>query len=230
MPQPMKINTFSRYYNSLKEFPHSYTYTEYTPPLFIQRNRQSKKPNEKTTEENKLRSLRRARSKLFDLVEAQTSPHLPIFITLTFHNPTNNYEISFRRLRLFLKNLRKHHTPLYIFIPELHQSGNYHFHGILWDSYKPLNHWKQLYPYGDINLQLLTDINSISAYLTKYLTKSTFDHIPDRKPFYIPSRNLNRPQVIYNTNFTINQSMIQYTSISQSKKIYKICKSKPKHS
>ena len=78
-------------------------------------------------------SRNRAKNMIYDYARTNDFEY---FVTMTF-NPDKvdsfNYVACSQKLSDWLKNLRRRVAPdiRYLFVPELHKSGRYHFHGIL---------------------------------------------------------------------------------------------------
>lgn len=214
--------TYKTIHNSITDLGAVIRVITYTPPLYINTNERfiTEKKEDEIKETNKERSHRRAKSKLFDLAEINSyySQDKPVFVTYTFAKQTNDYNHAIAHVRRSNRRLNKINAK-YIFIPELHQSGNIHFHAIVWTKFLTINQWKNIWPYGSVDIQLMDNIRSTSAYITKYLTKETIDFIPKHKPMYLRSRNLIIPETVYNLTCPIEEKHILYSSISENKKI-----------
>ena len=82
------------------------------------------------------RSARRARNRLYDL--AWCNPELRWFVTLTLSADIvgDRYDISAQcgRLRRWLDNQVRRRGLAYIVVPELHQDGAIHWHGLINDA------------------------------------------------------------------------------------------------
>lgn len=192
-------------------------YVQYKPPLIVKlgQNTHISEPDPEKELENRSRALRRARQTLYDLVDINTTdPERPVFVTLTFANQSKDYHHTTTLLRKALRHLRRQKAR-FVFIAELHDSGNIHYHGVVWTNFTTLPTWKKIWPHGGIDVQLVDGIKDISAYITKYMTKQSLDWIPHKKPMYICSRNLKRPETVYNTSLHTEASEVLYSSISE---------------
>jgi len=153
---------------------------------------------EKKTDGVKLeRSIYRARNKIFRIVEANINPKIkPIFFTLTSEDQITDLKLSNQKIKAFIRRLKQHsgENPKYIVVPERHKSGAVHYHGVLFNikyvdvRYFRFNIWK----YGYVDLQIPRKIRSVSAYLSKYLTKETLENIEKNGKTYFTSRGLEK--------------------------------------
>ena len=151
------------------------------------------------------------------------------FITVTF-NPERvdsfDYRAVQKRLTNWLANQRKRRCPdlKYIFVPELHESGRIHFHGLMsncggirftpaFHPYKkdkngdPAEYWENgrrvhnmdTWANGWSTATIVGDSKKASSYICKYLSKDikSDDNIVLRskgRRRYMPSKNLERPE------------------------------------
>lgn len=137
------------------------------------------------------------------------------FITLTFDPEKVNsydYDECVEAIKLFTQRLRdKSKDFVYLLVPELHEKGRYHFHGLVkgplpheiacnpWG--KPILDGKghQVYNIPIFNMGFTTAIRCYSqaatGYLAKYITKQ--DVVPEGRKRYWASRGVQRPKVDY---------------------------------
>jgi hypothetical protein len=164
------------------------------------------------TEKNIERSLRRAKSRLFDLMINNVS-ECNLFVTLTLDKDVidrYNYSIVIDHLNTFLSNKVQKNGLKYILVPELHKDGALHFHGIfnkykgidLVDSGKKKNGKKIYnilsYKYGFTTAQRITGKNcveKVSKYVFKYMSKQAGGCIGGR--YYLHGGKLAEPVVQY---------------------------------
>lgn len=93
-------------------------------------------PHAQRAAESLERSRRRARSKVSDYAKANQFDY---FITLTLDAAViDRYSVdtAVKRLRPFLDNAVRRHGLKYILIPELHQDGAVHFHGLINEAFQ----------------------------------------------------------------------------------------------
>lgn len=154
-------------------------------------------------------SYSRTKRKVYDMVK---SNNWEWFFTLTF-NPDKvdsfNYEEVTTKLSDWLSNMRKKCNNMkYVVVPELHESGRWHFHGlfadvenmVFVDSEKRDKKGRIIYNVGNYKLGFSTatkidDVSKASSYLTKYITKEMCD-VTGGKKRYWRSRNVQMPEVI----------------------------------
>ena len=160
---------------------------------------------EKKEDENRsmLSSLNRTKNKIYDYARANTWDY---FLTFTFDgtliNRYNYDEIS-KRLSKWLNNVksRKAKDLKYLIVPEAHESGRLHFHGLLsntgdlnfFDSGLKTKKKQVIYNLDDYGLGFTTAtkvVNSLKAsnYITKYITKELV--LQQNKKRYWNSKNL----------------------------------------
>lgn len=162
-----------------------------------------------------INSRKRSIGKIFDYARAN---EFDIFVTLTF-NPQRVDSFDYKAVSKALTNIfhywRKSKAPdlKYIFVPELHKSGRWHFHGMmanvgninLIDSGKRDNSGRIIYNIESYKLGFTTatyieDTLKTSLYISKYITKDVTGLTRGQKKYWI-SRNLNKPDHIkINTN------------------------------
>lgn len=158
-------------------------------------------------ERKKIDNQKRARQEVFDICR---SNKFQWFFTLTFDNEIDSfdYEQCVYQLKRFTKWLGKCGVT-YIFVPEQHESGRYHFHGLvgafpnkgslqLRQAYnsktgKPFRGtWNiESYKFGFSTCSVIKDAARVSSYICKYLSKDMC--VPSGHKRYWCSSGLNRP-------------------------------------
>ena len=88
-----------------------------------------KRREERTRKEFRSRS----KNKIHDLARSETWEY---FVTLTYHSSkTDRYDYNecLKKCRVWLNNQRRSYAQdlAYIFVPEKHKDGAYHFHGLI---------------------------------------------------------------------------------------------------
>lgn len=161
-------------------------------------------------------SRNRAKNMIYDYARTNDFEY---FVTMTF-NPDKvdsfNYAECSKKLSQWLNNIRKRISPdiRYLFVPELHKSGRYHFHGLianignleLVDSGKRTSSGNTIFNIGSYNLGFttatrITDKHRTATYIGKYITKELSGHLKNKKHYWA-SRNLVLPEV---KNLTVEQ-------------------------
>lgn len=186
---------------------------------------------EKDPDENIRRSLSRTTQKLHDLV---FSNEWDLFITVTFDKKKidrYNYDEIVQRYSKQLDNIkqRKAKNLEYIFVPELHKDGAFHFHGLLRNidglamkySGRKDKKGQKVYNLSDFDLGFNTatyvdDTAKVSTYLIKYVTKDLITTLGESRKRYWCTKGLNRTQ-IDNFTFTSSEKQTFLDAISKNK-------------
>ena len=107
-----------------------------------------------------------------------------------------------------LKNVKDQNPDFkYLFVPELHKSGRWHFHGIgvncdklkfeksgiVKNGKEVYNINKRSFRYGFTTATKIESTEKVSNYITKYITKELVD-MSKGKHRYIYSKNLAKPE------------------------------------
>lgn len=157
--------------------------------------------------------LVRAKEKIFDLARANTWDW---FVTITFSpEECDRYDYKscydlLKRYTRFLKDKR----CKYLFVPDRHKDGAYHFHGLVQGKlpstmayvtdktgkYRPRSDEHGNIVYNVIGSRLgwttatrVRDTERVSNYITKYISKAM--EVPPGQHRYLASRSLKRPTV-----------------------------------
>lgn len=168
-------------------------------------------------------SLNRTKQKIYDYAFSNDWSN-GWFFTLTFDNAKienrYDYDICYKRIYQFLKNIKDYNPDCkYLFVPEQHKDGAWHFHGILTncDNLKMVDSGKyakgkkiydhevkgskkiynvntRSWKYGFTTATKIEDTNKVSSYITKYITKDMIKNTSG-KHRYIYSKNLDIPIV-----------------------------------
>ncbi len=153
---------------------------------------------EKRDKRNLRRSQRRAKGQIYKLARANKWEW---FITLTL-NPDKvdryDYDACRDKVRNQLKKMRRHYPDMeYLVVPELHEDGAYHFHGLVFgipdhgftDSGKTSSSGKRIYNVSKYTMGFTTatrveDSGRAANYLSKYITKHLMEATPDRQRYW----------------------------------------------
>lgn len=162
----------------------------------------------KQEEERKLMvSLNRAKAKIYDYSRANVWEW---FVTLTFSpEKVDRYDYTkcTKKFSKWLNHIREDAGQdfRYIVVPERHQDGAFHFHGLFAgsetleitfsghytkDGQKVYNIGK--YKFGWTTATRVQKNEAVTKYITKYTTKDLMEHIKGKKKYWA-SRNLNLP-------------------------------------
>lgn len=175
----------------------------------------NKETGEQRTEESikhsAFNSLNRTKQKIYDYALANNWEN-GYFLTITFNQEyvdRYNYKECYGHIKNLIRNIRRTNPNIkYIFVPEKHKDGAWHFHGlvvncenlILIDSGKTAKGKKiyninlQTYKYGFTTATKIEDTNKVSGYITKYITKELIDSTKGQHR-YLFSKNLDAPTV-----------------------------------
>ena len=132
-----------------------------------------------------------------------------LFVTMTFSPDMvdrYDYEECSKVLSFWLKNLRKKYPDLYyVFVPEQHKDWAWHFHGLLGgidgleltDSGHKTKKGEVIYNItsykkGFTTATYVNDMDAVSYYLTKYITKDLCLQTKGKKRYWV-SRNIDLP-------------------------------------
>ena len=168
--------------------------------------------------ENQRKSFNRARNMLFNLAMSTTA--FDCFVTLTFsseHINRYDYDEIVSKLNTWFDNRVRRHGLVYVFVPEYHNDGAIHFHGLCNFSAlktvrahspytgKPLfdDAGREIYNLSDFRLGLNTVIPlsgenarvATTKYVYKYMTKLEGKKIGGR--YYLSGGDLGRPKYQY---------------------------------
>lgn len=150
-------------------------------------------------------SLNRTKNTIYDYARAN---RWEWFLTLTF-SPEKvdryNYDECTKKLKNWIDNsLRRKNKDLkYIFVPERHDDGAFHFHGLvsniaedfMVDSDKKTKQGDTIFNLSTYRLGWTTatkvkDTARAANYITKYITKELLIHTKNKRRYW-PSKNLN---------------------------------------
>lgn len=203
-------------YNITKEYPEMYKVVVFKQPRFYTR-KETVKRNRELVPENyspTISSLKRTKSLVRDIVLCNNFEY---FVTFTF-NPKKcdsfNFSECYHKLSTWIHN-QKENSRLngrelkYIFIPERHKSGRWHFHGLI-SGYIGSLRPSGLFSGSDRPIYNLTSFRSgfttavmvdskegVSNYVTKYITKDFIKTFNQRR--FFASKNLTRPSKVVNS-------------------------------
>ena len=194
-----------------------------------------------TIEHSKYTSLNRTKQTIYDYAFANDWTN-GYFFTITFNGELvdrYNYKECYNRIYQFLKNVKsKNPNFKYIFVPERHKDGAWHFHGIAVDcdnlklvdsgtvkNGKPIyNINSRSFKYGFTTVSKIEDTKKVSAYITKYITKDLVEHTKGQHR-YLFSKNLDTPTVStdfkYDYDIKLDKLLLEnYNENFEYKKVY----------
>ena len=159
-----------------------------------------------------LESQRRSRNRTINAIyNLSRQCDWKYFITLTFSPDVidrYNFDACMKKANTWFNNQRKRKAfdLQYLFVPEQHKDGAWHIHGLLAQvgdiSFVDSGHrdkgkvvynldgWK----FGFSTATLVDDVQKVSIYITKYITKELCEHTLGKKRYY-RSQNIPEPKV-----------------------------------
>jgi len=157
-----------------------------------------KEISELDKEENKQRSLRRAKSVIRKKIIEGELDH---FLTLTYKENKTDLQECWKDWKKFIRLVQQKYPALkYLVIVERQKRGAIHFHAAIHgfmhaNAIRSL--WLQVVGAGNIDLKRKKDgqsIHSLAKYICKYLTKQ-YDELDDFKNLYRCSQNIKLKQM-----------------------------------
>ena len=161
------------------------------------------------SEENVSRSIRRAKTSIYDYVICNDD--LDLFVTLTLDKDNVNrydYKEIIKKLNNWLDNHKRRNNLKYVLVPEHHKDGAIHFHGFfnssslrLVDSGHKTVKGQVIYNLPQFRFGFTTGIKTVGTrskianYICKYITKQSDNKIGGR--YYLHSNNLLSPTFDY---------------------------------
>ncbi|MDF2943578.1 MAG: hypothetical protein K0S01_2436 [Herbinix sp.] len=175
-------------------------------------------------------SSRRSKNKIYDYARANDWEW---FVTVTF-DPQKvdsfDYDVCTKKLSQWLKDARKRYCKdmKYLFVPELHKSGRYHFHGIMsnceglefTDSGHVTENGEEKiynigkYKYGFTTATKVVDTQRVSMYIAKYVTKDLTSTIKGKRRYW-QSKNCNTSENDFHYNEKSTHMDLHYDLINQ---------------
>lgn len=161
-------------------------------------------------------NLKAAKQNIYDLAQCN---NWNWFITLTFDPSlvdTYDYDSVSAAIRKYTRHLR-YMGHKYILVPELHEKGDFHFHGLIFGDLQvvpAINPYtgEQIfdkkgnqvynvldYKFGFTTATRIIDQKRAATYLTKYLSKDLAGVVPKGRNRYWASKGLDRPEISYET-------------------------------
>lgn len=204
-------------------------------PIETEYKREEKKKTGETIERKKKENMKRSIQKVYDYAKNNKFDY---FVTLTF-DPQEvdsfSYDSCVTAIKCFTDILR-HSGCKWLMVPELHESGRYHFHGLIQGSLKlesAINpHTGSLlldgsgrqiyniknYQYGFTTATEITDHKRTASYIAKYISKEMC--VPKGKKKYWASKSLQLPKEEYLQMTTLEMGEImnqaEFTKVIQS--------------
>lgn len=164
--------------------------------------------DEEVREQNIDRSARRSKNAIY---EYAYSNQWQYFVTLTFNGELidrYDYDVCTEKLSKWFNNCKRSCKDMrYLFVPEMHKDGAWHFHGLIShcdglefvDSGKTDDKGRKIfnvgkYKFGWSTATEITTQEQACTYLTKYTTKELCSVTYNKKRYWA-SRNLEKPKI-----------------------------------
>jgi len=142
-------------------------------------------------------SISRSKQRIFQIIEANHEKYdlfRTVFLTPTFKDQSHERKITDRRIHQFCRRLSYYlgYKVEYLFVTERHKSGAIHYHGLIFNMpFIPIKYLeKNIYKYGSLDIDIPSNIRSVTRYVSKYITKDLIKNIDKNKKCYISSRGL----------------------------------------
>lgn len=174
----------------------------------------------KNNDDNIRRSADRAKQKIYEIAR---NGRWDWFVTLTFNpDKVNRYDYNecSKKVSDWLSNIRRKSPDMkYIFVPEQHKDGAYHFHGLMSDLFDVVitdsGHKVKgdiifnldSYKFGWSTMTRVKQNDAVVKYLTKYITKELIGAVKGKKKYWC-SRNVERPKVETEVNSSFDNSFL----------------------
>ena len=155
---------------------------------------------------------RAKREHLLCLADVNFAIASSVFVTLTFRENLQDYDLAVKEFKLFTKRLRrKLDDLLYIATIETQQRGAYHFHMMVnCESVQfVLDNLVQCWHNGVVDAQVVEDTKSVMLYITKDMVCQGRNHPLYGKRCYFLSQGL----VQYDTVTTWNSTMAEVREV-----------------
>jgi len=155
-------------------------------------------------------NLREAKKHLSRLILANENAYgqRAKFITYTFHNNVKNVSVAMNFWRSYMKRFRRRFGNYrYTCVIEFQKRGAVHFHVIYYDMPYIENLKKEIqktWIYGWSKVIALRSVKRLSAYISAYLTKGTFDERLLKRRAFFSSRNLIQP-LLFRSESEVNK-------------------------
>lgn len=171
----------------------------------------------KEKEENEHKYLYEVKRRIKDYVRSNDFKY---FVTFTFGKNRKDNQEKFKQLNNWLRYMKdKHGLFDYILVPDLHKTGEIHFHGVFGEcgiemvdsgvkhkgrTIYNIPEWR----HGFSTVSLIEHRGKTANYLVdKYITKGNIKIVPKGKKNYWSSKGLRKPTVSYSGEYN-NYSLL----------------------
>lgn len=177
---------------------------------FEAKNKDGKNKGSLNSEENRDKSLSRARKIVMRTINCNSD--LNKFLTLTFEENVTDLDYANSEFKKWIKRVNYHCFKTkksfmkYVAVIEFQKRGAVHYHILCNLPYIDVNEFQKIWGHGFIKLNKIkgdkrrfgsSECDNVGAYVCKYMTKDNDDKRLIGRNSYLMSRNLNKPEVIY---------------------------------
>lgn len=177
---------------------------------FEAKNKNGKNKGSLNSEENRDKSLSRARKIVMRTINSNSD--LNKFLTLTFEENVTDLDYANSEFKKWIKRVNYHcfktkkSVMKYVAVIEFQKRGAVHYHILCNLPYIDVNEFQKIWGHGFIKLNKIkgdkrrfgsSECDNVGAYVCKYMTKDNDDKRLVGRKSYLMSRNLNKPEVIY---------------------------------
>jgi len=162
-----------------------------------------KNTNENTKKENRKKVVTRIRNNIRRLAIANFNEYSRFF-TATFKDNITKMDYANCEFRKFIKRIKYNYGDFkYIAVVEFQKRGAIHYHMLSDFGYIKQKELEKIWGNGFVWIRdLLTgnkgkSVDNVGAYLVKYMNKNIIDKRLMGKKAYFTSRNLVRPEIVY---------------------------------
>jgi len=162
-----------------------------------------KNTDENTKKENRKKVVTRIRNRVRRLAIANFDEHSRFF-TATFADNITDMDFANNEFKKFIKRVKYHYGNFkYIAVVEFQKRGAIHYHMLSDFGYIEQEQLERIWDNGFVWIRDLLiankgkPVDNIGAYIVKYMNKNIIDKRLMGKKAYFTSRNLNRPEIIY---------------------------------
>ncbi len=162
-----------------------------------------KRTGKRTSKIRRAFSISRARQRIRRLISTNTGQYgcQDLFVTFTFADNVSELKEANACWTAFVKRLKYHlgFSPAYVAVVEFQKRGAVHYHAVFFNIPYLENikeSWAEIWGHGFISIKSVQKINSIGAYLSKYLQKGVVDARLFNEKCYFTSRGLIKPIVV----------------------------------
>lgn len=144
---------------------------------------------------NREKIFNRAKRDIRRLVNTNIK-YLSKFVTLTFADNVQEFEVANNEFNLFIKrlNYRLKMKVEYLCVPEFQKRGAIHYHVIMFNvPYIKSKELSEVWGHGYVKINRIDTVDNVGAYVCKYMSKAGDDDRLQGKKCYFTSRNLDKP-------------------------------------